>query len=186
MYKKLLIIMTSLVMLGVAGQAAANTVQLTQPNPILTGGAPSVTLNLVGTLFTDTVDGAAFTFNWDPTVLQYTGSVVSDPNWDTVSISDLNAAAGTVDFVFLGRSVGFFGSDFNIVDISFNVIGADGSATDITFADIFGGWSVAGANVPVDYVTGQVQVTPVPVPAAVWLFGSGLLGLVGVARRKAA
>ena len=26
---------------------------------------------------------------------------------------------------------------------------------------------------------------PIPVPAAVWLFGSGLLGLVGVARRKA-
>jgi len=28
------------------------------------------------------------------------------------------------------------------------------------------------------------QVTTVPVPAAVWLFGSGLLGLVGVARRR--
>lgn len=28
------------------------------------------------------------------------------------------------------------------------------------------------------------QMTPVPVPAAVWLFGSGLLGLAGVARRK--
>ena len=28
--------------------------------------------------------------------------------------------------------------------------------------------------------------TPIPVPAAVWLFGSGLLGLVGVARRKRA
>jgi hypothetical protein len=27
---------------------------------------------------------------------------------------------------------------------------------------------------------------PVPVPAAVWLFGSGLLGLVGIARRKKA
>jgi hypothetical protein len=27
---------------------------------------------------------------------------------------------------------------------------------------------------------------PVPVPAAVWLFGSGLIGLVGVARRKRA
>jgi len=24
----------------------------------------------------------------------------------------------------------------------------------------------------------------IPVPAAVWLFGSGLLGLVGIARRK--
>lgn len=28
------------------------------------------------------------------------------------------------------------------------------------------------------------SVTPVPVPAAVWLFSSGLLGLVGIARRK--
>lgn len=29
-----------------------------------------------------------------------------------------------------------------------------------------------------------VQTSAIPVPAAVWLFGSGLLGLVGVARRK--
>ena len=28
------------------------------------------------------------------------------------------------------------------------------------------------------------SMSPVPVPAAVWLFGSGLIGLVGVARRK--
>jgi len=32
----------------------------------------------------------------------------------------------------------------------------------------------------------NVSMTVVPVPAAVWLFGSGLLGLVGVARRKRA
>jgi hypothetical protein len=30
------------------------------------------------------------------------------------------------------------------------------------------------------------DVAAVPVPAAVWLFGSGLLGLIGMARRKAA
>jgi len=30
------------------------------------------------------------------------------------------------------------------------------------------------------------SVSAVPVPAAAWLFGSGLLGLVGIARRKAA
>jgi hypothetical protein len=30
----------------------------------------------------------------------------------------------------------------------------------------------------------QVAVSPVPVPPAVWLFGSGLLGLLGIARRK--
>ncbi len=32
-------------------------------------------------------------------------------------------------------------------------------------------------------LSGFVQQTPVPVPAALWLFGSGLLGLIGVARR---
>lgn len=31
----------------------------------------------------------------------------------------------------------------------------------------------------------SMSIATVPVPAAVWLFGSGLLGLIGVARRKA-
>lgn len=30
------------------------------------------------------------------------------------------------------------------------------------------------------------QVSTIPIPAAMWLFGSGLLGLVGIARRKKA
>ena len=34
------------------------------------------------------------------------------------------------------------------------------------------------------HATFEGEVSAVPVPAAVWLFGSGLLGLVGVARRK--
>jgi len=32
----------------------------------------------------------------------------------------------------------------------------------------------------------NIIFSPVPVPAAVWLFGSGLLGLIGIARRKKA
>jgi hypothetical protein len=38
-----------------------------------------------------------------------------------------------------------------------------------------------------DFATGSItafSATVVPVPAAVWVFGSGLLGLIGVARRK--
>lgn len=31
-----------------------------------------------------------------------------------------------------------------------------------------------------------VGIAPIPIPAAFWLFGSGLLGLVGIARRKKA
>jgi len=42
-------------------------------------------------------------------------------------------------------------------------------------------------NAEMEYVVnqeGNAQVAPVPVPAAVWLMGSGLIGLMGVRRRK--
>jgi len=42
------------------------------------------------------------------------------------------------------------------------------------------------ADFTIDNVSIMADVSAVPVPAAVWLFGSGLLGLVGVARRKKA
>lgn len=35
-------------------------------------------------------------------------------------------------------------------------------------------------------ISGVVEMNTIPIPAAVWLFGSGLLGLFGVARRKQA
>jgi len=41
-------------------------------------------------------------------------------------------------------------------------------------------WNLQGTVLGVDM---QVA-TPIPVPPAVWLFGSGLLGLVGIARRR--
>ena len=47
----------------------------------------------------------------------------------------------------------------------------------------FFGFSLQSANGNV--ISTDIVNTVVPVPAAVWLFGSGLLGLVGVARRRA-
>jgi len=47
-----------------------------------------------------------------------------------------------------------------------------------------GGSALSSANNSV--FLDNIALTPVPVPAAVWLFGSGLLGLVSVARRKKA
>lgn len=57
----------------------------------------------------------------------------------------------------------------------------DLTGTNLIGSDIAVRWAMTCAN---DVIEGEVPA--VPVPAAVWLFGSGLLGLVGVARRKAA
>lgn len=48
------------------------------------------------------------------------------------------------------------------------------------------GASYAGVLAAAAPVMNNVGGSPVPVPAAAWLLGSGLLGLVGVARRKTA
>jgi hypothetical protein len=42
-------------------------------------------------------------------------------------------------------------------------------------------WEFTCAN---DVIEGAVAMPAVPVPAAIWLFGSGLIGLVGIARRR--
>jgi len=58
--------------------------------------------------------------------------------------------------------------------VTFTFTGADGLSVD----DI--------SNVSFQYGTSFDEPNLVPVPAAVWLFGSGLLGLGGIARKKTA
>lgn len=76
-------------------------------------------------------------------------------------------------------------SPFNVTDGNFIIGGYDGSnwvggigtqygdtVYKLTFNGITGGALV-------------VDIQVVPIPSAIWLFGAGLLGLVGVARRRA-
>jgi len=52
-----------------------------------------------------------------------------------------------------------------------------------TYLIVFDGQD--GFERPISGNTLAVDLAPIPVPAAVWLFGSGLLGLVAVMRRRA-
>ena len=45
-------------------------------------------------------------------------------------------------------------------------------------------WKLSSSDDNHDDMMVRVDFNPVPVPAAFWLFGSGLIGVIGIARRK--
>ena len=63
-----------------------------------------------------------------------------------------------------------------ILQFGFNTVSTEYGDSGVYYDNIC--WSTNGDD------CSFTDVSAVPVPAAVWLFGSGLLGLVGVARRK--
>ena len=75
---------------------------------------------------------------------------------------------------------------------SFNVNGSTGLGTTLAQLSLgsddgIGGSPMdngpfSGYNLNIDFTS--LQVSPIPVPAAMWLFGSGLIALTGIARRR--
>jgi hypothetical protein len=45
-------------------------------------------------------------------------------------------------------------------------------------------WSLGATGTNYLFNSGGISLVAVPIPAAVWLFGSGLIGMIAVARRK--
>jgi hypothetical protein len=67
---------------------------------------------------------------------------------------------------------------------TFNIGSDVGGGVTLQFTVICGGAPTCTSDYSWDNVSITADIAAVPVPAAVWLFGSGLVGLVGVARRR--
>lgn len=138
----------------------------------LTTGVNAYTIDEL--FFNFTGDTAAFSFDSGNTGF---GALSTTPiGADGFGVFDVNImgfalAAGDTEVwqIDLGLT-GIFGADFNV--LSTNPPGDRTATAALKFVQGPGDDSAYGASV-------------VPVPAAVWLFGSGLIGLAGIARRKA-
>ena len=110
---------------------------------------------------------------------------------DAIALSFASALIDTVTYENTGSYLGYYaegnsfaGDDSNSITMSIarlpNGMDSDFNAGDFGSACITPGSANIGG-------TGDCSlsvVSPVPVPAAAWLFGSGLVGLVGISRRK--
>lgn len=77
-------------------------------------------------------------------------------------------------------------SDFFDVNVSGTIMDYHTGLTNLVGQGIIQDGPIPGYRVTIGFQGQDPVAAPVPLPAAAWLLGSGILGLIGVARRKAA
>ena len=127
--------------------------------------------------FSNTVSGAfsdTYTFNTSlPSTVGVSATNVAVKFSGNI-FGEISNFAGTLNGVALEFSTATVGNA-----IAKFLVGNVSGATDYTL--VLSGNAGNGAS-----YGGSIAVAPVPVPAAVWLFGSALMGMLGVSRRKKA
>jgi len=114
------------------------------------------------------------------------GSTVYENPSHAYNISEvainLDFNAGVITQAIIGGLVGGANTEyFGVNDFRLTLI--DGGNT-FSFFGYTVDTGTFGQGPGWNTTSGTSSLSAVPIPAAVWLFGSGLLGLVGMARRK--
>lgn len=150
-----------------------------------------ITFNLIANFGATATIGGATDLSWDPSVLTFQsfafdsgfGTPPRDAGFD---VKDQQSAS--LYSVGFGNFGGIsLATNTTIGHVTFNLIGNTGSSSAITLSDSMkwaGFYDNTGTPISVSYTGATATVSAVPVPAAVWLLGSGLVGLFGIARRS--
>ncbi len=138
-----------------------------------------------GAFFTNTTYAYLSMLNGDSFAKKFGGTTGNDPDWFKLSIKGITAAGTYTDPI-----------DFYLADYRFSDNSKDYIVNQWTWVDLSGLGKVAGLefNLSSSDNNSYGMLTPayfamddlnsVPVPAAVWLFGAGLAGILGLRRKK--
>jgi hypothetical protein len=133
------------------------------------------------------------------------GTVISNVQSEIANWASQTGATGTFYDSSGGTTVAGNAAPSSSLSFGNSAISGGAVGSSLSFYNILGNTSAAstkdgipkGSDVVTAYsgfwylnsstgdLTYNVSASPVPLPAAVWLFGSGLLGLAGVGRRRA-
>jgi hypothetical protein len=143
------------------------------------------TVDVVGTGFPVT-EGGGFSLGFDASVLQVTNVTVDNTTWAfSHSTGSLDNGSGTLDDVWVADfSFPGISGDFVVATIEFQATGVGTSGLSLA-ASALNPWACSGVSCGESFdQSASVTVSAIPLPAAAWLFGSALLGLVTVSSRR--
>ncbi len=135
-------------------------------------------------------DGAAVTISFDArsplqTVDIGAGDFVGNVVFIAEFFTERTGDNGAVNQILVGPPT-WLTQEWQTFTFNTNLAADAGGGLSLLFKADCGANNACRFDALIDNVSIVTEVSAVPVPAAVWLFGSGLLGLVGVARRKKA
>lgn len=103
--------------------------------------------------------------------------------FDTLNVSGIATLDGTLNINLFDLGSGLYSPQYgDTIDI-LTAAGLSGQFSSLNYAPLGNGlvWDVSYVS---SGTTDIVALTAVPIPTTVWLFGSGLLGLLGIAKRR--
>ena len=162
------------------GGVSAGSVSLVPASQNVAHGDP-VDFQLIIDFTGDATLGGAIDIVFDPSVISFL-SFDFEPGFASSPYSRLpDLGVGELTGLAFGSMAGL--DSALIGTLTFDSIGNGISSLSMTESFVGGGF-YSFDSFAQEPVFNSAEVTVVPVPAAVWLFGSGLLGLIGVSTRK--
>lgn len=152
------------------------SVSFTSVDPVIVEGA----------YITNTTYAALSMLNGDSFAKQFGGTTGDDPDWFMMSVRGVDGSGGYTDWLdfyladyrFADNSLDYILDEWSWFDM--NSLGAViGLEFDLSSSDV----GAYGMNTPAYFAMDNLNV--VPIPGAMWLLASGLLGWIGIRRKTA-
>lgn len=191
MKHKTLSLLLGAILGGITLATQAATIAASPSVTNVPAGTPQVTVSLDAlTGFPSTI-GGGMSISWGGGLLALDHWVLGSL-WDPTALDlfagySLDINNGATDLYFSPNALSAGPGPMHLMDLVFNVTGTGSAVVNPTVTGAAQEWGDTSFNtINVTTASASVNVSPVPLPAAIWLMLSGLPGVFMMARRRLA
>ena len=172
-----------LVILAASSNSYAATVTF-NPNPDTVSLGQTFNLDIIGLNFLVITDGGGVNFTFDQNIVQVNSVSIDTGVWDFgptgISEGTIDNVAGTVTGIAVNAISDVGPGNFIVATVEFVAFGLGSTDLILTEFSPENPFASGGNLINPSFSNGFVTVTAVPLPAAVWLFisGIGILSLI--------